>query len=76
MRHHRGRFVGPPRTGVQAFSLIVAGTLVSGACGESPSAAPTAPSKDFKSEAKSAIDEKNMDAEMNKLKAEIEADSK
>lgn len=48
------------------------------ACGEKKTAAstsaPTKPSKDFTAEAKTSIDEKNMDAELEKLKAEVEAD--
>ena len=52
--------------------LALAALLV--ACGEKKTSAPTKPSKDFAAEAKSTIDEKNMDAELQKLKAEVEAD--
>jgi len=76
MRQHGGRSDVSIRPCAAAFSSLVVGALVLASCGKSPAAAPTAPSKDFKAEAKSAIDEKNMDAEMNKLKAEIEADAK
>ena len=76
MRHHDGRSDGSLRLHAAAFSSLVAGALVLASCGKTPEAAPTAPSKDFKAEAKRSIDEKNADAEMNKLKAEIEADSK
>jgi hypothetical protein len=49
--------------------------LALAACKKSDSgAAPTNPSKDYAAEAKSSIDEKNMDAELEKLKAEVEAD--
>jgi hypothetical protein len=54
-----------------ALAALLAG------CGESKSAAPAAPStpsKDYSAEAKSTIDEKNMDAELEKLKTEVEAD--
>ena len=58
---------------VSAAVLVL--PLALAACGKSDSGtAPTKPSKDYAAEAKSTIDEKNMDAELAKLKAEVEAD--
>lgn len=68
------------RTTNVAGTLVVSAALLClplalAACGKSDSgAAPTKPSKDYAAEAKSTIDEKNMDAELEKLKAEVEAD--
>lgn len=57
--------------------LAVAGAAGLAACGGgSPAAGPAAPSKDYEAEARSTIDEKNMDAELERLKREVEADSK
>jgi hypothetical protein len=63
-----------PRAG--AVALLAACALAAASCGKSQPAAPSAPSKDFKAAAKTSIDEKNMDAEMKKLKSEIDSDSK
>ena len=66
----------PPRAAASACVALALAALVAG-CGESKTAtpaAPTKPSKDYSAEAKSDIDEKNMDAELEKLKSEVEAD--
>jgi len=79
MRHHDDGSVGARRLRAGAVPLLAGLAFLVASCGKSPEAAPkapTAPSKDFKAEAKTSIDEKNMDAEMQKLKSEIETDSK
>lgn len=65
------------RTANAAFlSLVLAATLT--ACGEKSQApaAPAAPSRDYKAEAARSIDEKNMQSELDRLKQEVESDSK
>jgi hypothetical protein len=61
-----------PRAILACAPLALAALLC--ACGEKTAPAPSKPSKDFAAEAKSSIDEKNMDAELQKLKAEVETD--
>lgn len=73
MRHPTN---GSLRLAPGAIAPLFALALVAASCGKGPEPAPSAPSKDFKAAARSAIDEKNMDAEMQKLKSEIDADSK
>jgi len=76
MRHHDEGSDAARSLRAGAVPLLAVLALLAASCGKSPAAAPTAPSKDFKADAKSSINEKNKDAEMQKLKAEIEADSK
>jgi hypothetical protein len=56
--------------GALALALLAAG------CGgdSGTSAPPSKPSKDFAAEAKSSINDANRDAELDKLKSEIESD--
>lgn len=57
-------------------AAVLALSLALAACGKKaePAAAPTKPSKDYAAEAKSSINDANRDAELQKLKSEIEAD--
>jgi hypothetical protein len=61
-----------PRVLLACAPLALAALLAG--CSAKKESAPTKPSKDYASEAKSSIDEKNMDAELEKLKSEVEAD--
>jgi hypothetical protein len=57
-------------------SLVVSlVTLVAAGCGNDTTT-PEQPVRDYASEAKSEINESNMDAELKKLQSEIEADLK
>jgi hypothetical protein len=64
------------RTILAAVLVTVSGALA-GSCGRGASPpAPTAPSRDFSADAKKSIDEKNVDSELEKLKREVDDDSK
>ena len=51
-------------------------TFAVSACGKAVPPPPSKPSQDFRAAAKTAIDAKNMGSELDKLKQEIDADSK
>lgn len=59
-----------------ALASLVILSLALAACSKSEpaAAAPSKPSKDFAAEAKSTINDSNRDAELQKLKSEIESD--
>jgi predicted small lipoprotein YifL len=66
-----------PSLSAARIALAAASALALTACGGgSPSDPPAATPADFQAEARKSIDEKNMSAELERLKREVEADSK
>ncbi len=61
-------------TALSAAALALSLALAACSKKSEPAAAPTKPSQDYAAEAKSSINDANRDAELQKLKSEIEAD--
>ena len=72
----RARSNGSERVAVRILLAAASAAALASCGGDATPAAPSQPSRDFRAEAQKSIDDKNMNAELERLKGEVEADSK